>query len=115
MASYLNSMGLFYPWMCCIVFVVYFHLWMMLFQGQALAKINIGDVLDSDGNWTGALDAFEESYRYLSILWFFWWTFILWRIEKLRSNCIDGFLISFNFGERSSFHVGHICHNLRKN
>ncbi|XP_062147613.1 protein TONSOKU [Alnus glutinosa] len=32
-------------------------------EGQALAKINIGDVLDSDGNWTGALDAFEESYR----------------------------------------------------
>jgi hypothetical protein len=37
--------------------------WIVLFQGQALAKINIGDVLDSDGNWTGALDAFEESYR----------------------------------------------------
>ncbi|XP_042971160.1 protein TONSOKU-like isoform X1 [Carya illinoinensis] len=32
-------------------------------EGQALAKINIGNVLDSDGNWTGALDAFEESYR----------------------------------------------------
>ncbi|GMY12399.1 protein TONSOKU isoform X1 [Fagus crenata] len=32
-------------------------------EGQALAKINIGDVLDSNGNWTGALDAFEESYR----------------------------------------------------
>ncbi|KAG6660769.1 hypothetical protein CIPAW_03G127600 [Carya illinoinensis] len=32
-------------------------------EGQALAKINIGNVLDSDGDWTGALDAFEESYR----------------------------------------------------
>ncbi|XP_034683390.1 protein TONSOKU [Vitis riparia] len=32
-------------------------------EGQALAKINIGDVLDSDGNWAGALDAFEEGYR----------------------------------------------------
>ncbi|KAF3945413.1 hypothetical protein CMV_028214 [Castanea mollissima] len=32
-------------------------------EGQALAKINIGYILDSDGNCTGALDAFEESYR----------------------------------------------------
>ncbi|XP_057495942.1 protein TONSOKU isoform X1 [Actinidia eriantha] len=31
-------------------------------EGQALAKINIGDVLDSDGNWAGALNAFEEGY-----------------------------------------------------
>lgn len=34
-----------------------------LFQGQALAKINIGDVLDSSGDWAGALQAFEEGYR----------------------------------------------------
>jgi hypothetical protein len=33
------------------------------FQGQALAKINIGDVLDCDGDWMGALNAFEEGYR----------------------------------------------------
>ncbi|XP_047327706.1 protein TONSOKU [Impatiens glandulifera] len=32
-------------------------------EGQALAKINIGTVLDSDGNLSGALDAFEEGYR----------------------------------------------------
>ncbi|KAF5186739.1 Tonsoku-like protein [Thalictrum thalictroides] len=32
-------------------------------EGQALAKINIGDVLDGDGNWTGALEAFKEGYR----------------------------------------------------
>ncbi|KAA8531034.1 hypothetical protein F0562_005743 [Nyssa sinensis] len=32
-------------------------------EGQALAKINIGHVLDSDGNWQGALGAFEEGYR----------------------------------------------------
>ncbi|KAL6286684.1 hypothetical protein ACE6H2_011074 [Prunus campanulata] len=32
-------------------------------EGQALTKINVGDVLDSDNNWEGALDAFEESYR----------------------------------------------------
>uniref|UniRef100_A0A5B6ZRH6 Protein TONSOKU n=1 Tax=Davidia involucrata TaxID=16924 RepID=A0A5B6ZRH6_DAVIN len=32
-------------------------------EGQALAKINIGHVLDSDGNWQGALEAFEEGYR----------------------------------------------------
>ncbi|XP_048140163.1 protein TONSOKU isoform X4 [Rhodamnia argentea] len=32
-------------------------------EGQALVKINIGDVLDCDGNWAGALDAFEEGYR----------------------------------------------------
>ncbi|KAL5752076.1 hypothetical protein ACOSQ2_022583 [Xanthoceras sorbifolium] len=32
-------------------------------EGQALAKINIGDSLDCDGDWTGALDAFEEGYR----------------------------------------------------
>ncbi|GFY91241.1 tetratricopeptide repeat (TPR)-containing protein [Actinidia rufa] len=31
-------------------------------EGQALAKINIGDVLDSDGNWAGALNSFEEGY-----------------------------------------------------
>ncbi|XP_059644880.1 protein TONSOKU [Cornus florida] len=32
-------------------------------EGQALVKINIGDVLDSGGNWTGALEAFQEGYR----------------------------------------------------
>ncbi|KAJ6419255.1 hypothetical protein OIU84_029382 [Salix udensis] len=32
-------------------------------EGQALAKINIGDVLDCDGDWMGALNAFEEGYR----------------------------------------------------
>ncbi|OMO57086.1 Leucine-rich repeat, ribonuclease inhibitor subtype [Corchorus capsularis] len=32
-------------------------------EGQALAKINIGNVLDSKGDWTGALEAFEEGYR----------------------------------------------------
>ncbi|KAM7257408.1 hypothetical protein ACFE04_013149 [Oxalis oulophora] len=32
-------------------------------EGQALAKVNIGNVLDSDGDWTGALNAFEEGYR----------------------------------------------------
>ncbi|XP_056168052.1 protein TONSOKU isoform X3 [Syzygium oleosum] len=32
-------------------------------EGQALVKINIGDVLDCDGNWAGALDSFEEGYR----------------------------------------------------
>ncbi|KAL2241219.1 UNVERIFIED_CONTAM: Protein TONSOKU [Sesamum indicum] len=29
-------------------------------KGQALAKINIGDVLDSSGDWEGALGAFKE-------------------------------------------------------
>ncbi|KAJ0983759.1 hypothetical protein J5N97_002115 [Dioscorea zingiberensis] len=32
-------------------------------EGQALVKINIGEVLDSCGNWIGALEAFEEGYR----------------------------------------------------
>ncbi|XP_075081059.1 protein TONSOKU isoform X4 [Nicotiana tabacum] len=32
-------------------------------EGQALAKINIGNILDSNGNWGGALVAFEEGYR----------------------------------------------------
>ncbi|XP_026420817.1 protein TONSOKU-like isoform X2 [Papaver somniferum] len=32
-------------------------------EGQALAKINIGDVLDSQGDWIGALEAFKEGYR----------------------------------------------------
>ncbi|GAB2283147.1 hypothetical protein Dimus_017676 [Dionaea muscipula] len=32
-------------------------------EGQALAKINIGNVLDSDGDWVGALHVFEEGYR----------------------------------------------------
>ncbi|XP_017977769.1 PREDICTED: protein TONSOKU isoform X1 [Theobroma cacao] len=32
-------------------------------EGQALAKINIGDVLDCSGDWTGALEAFEEGCR----------------------------------------------------
>lgn len=29
-----------------------------------MAKLNIGNALDSDGNWEEALAAFEESYRY---------------------------------------------------
>ncbi|VVA98138.1 unnamed protein product [Arabis nemorensis] len=33
-------------------------------EGQALAKINIGDGLDCIGEWTGALQAFEEGYRF---------------------------------------------------
>ncbi|XP_031476796.1 protein TONSOKU isoform X2 [Nymphaea colorata] len=32
-------------------------------KGQSLAKTNIGAALDSDGDWLGALDAFEEGYR----------------------------------------------------
>ncbi|KAL3650013.1 hypothetical protein CASFOL_006416 [Castilleja foliolosa] len=32
-------------------------------EGQALAKINIGDVLDSSGDWAGALDAFQKGHR----------------------------------------------------
>ncbi|KAK1300783.1 Protein TONSOKU [Acorus calamus] len=32
-------------------------------EGQALAKINIGEVLDSSGDWAGALEAFKEGYR----------------------------------------------------
>ncbi|KAG8642972.1 hypothetical protein MANES_12G152000v8 [Manihot esculenta] len=32
-------------------------------EGEALAKISIGDILDCDGDFTGALNAFEESYR----------------------------------------------------
>ncbi|KAL4289560.1 hypothetical protein GQ457_14G006290 [Hibiscus cannabinus] len=32
-------------------------------EGQALAKINIGDILDCNGDWTGALEAFKEGYR----------------------------------------------------
>jgi hypothetical protein len=35
----------------------------VLFQGQALAKVNIGNVLDSCGDWAGALQAYEEGYR----------------------------------------------------
>ncbi|XP_024992039.1 protein TONSOKU [Cynara cardunculus var. scolymus] len=31
-------------------------------EGQALAKINLGDVLDSVGKWANALDAFSEGY-----------------------------------------------------
>ncbi|KAL6911597.1 hypothetical protein ACP4OV_000402 [Aristida adscensionis] len=31
-------------------------------EGQALAKVNIGNVLDSSGDWAGALQAFEEGY-----------------------------------------------------
>ncbi|CAJ1937877.1 unnamed protein product [Sphenostylis stenocarpa] len=31
-------------------------------EGQALVKINIGNVLDSTNNWREALDAFQESY-----------------------------------------------------
>ncbi|OMO98309.1 Leucine-rich repeat, ribonuclease inhibitor subtype [Corchorus olitorius] len=34
-------------------------------EGQALAKINIGDVLDCKGDWTGALEAFAEGYSKL--------------------------------------------------
>ncbi|XP_021713921.1 protein TONSOKU-like [Chenopodium quinoa] len=32
-------------------------------EGQALAKINLGDVLDSEGDWRGALMEFQEGYR----------------------------------------------------
>nr|WPC94901.1 TSK [Cyathula capitata] len=32
-------------------------------EGQAIAKINVGDVLDSKGDWVAAYKAFEEGYR----------------------------------------------------
>ncbi|CAD6249212.1 unnamed protein product [Miscanthus lutarioriparius] len=32
-------------------------------EGQALAKVNIGNVLDSCADWPGALQAYEEGYR----------------------------------------------------
>ncbi|URE05448.1 TPR [Musa troglodytarum] len=32
-------------------------------KGQALVKINIGQILDASGDWAGALEAFEEGYR----------------------------------------------------
>ncbi|KAJ7945273.1 Protein TONSOKU like [Quillaja saponaria] len=32
-------------------------------EGQAFAKNNIGNVLDNDGDWRGALDAYKQSYR----------------------------------------------------
>ncbi|KAK9678734.1 hypothetical protein RND81_11G230100 [Saponaria officinalis] len=32
-------------------------------EGQAIVKINIGNILDADGDWTGALKTFEEGYR----------------------------------------------------
>ncbi|KAM0896424.1 hypothetical protein ACQ4PT_023195 [Festuca glaucescens] len=32
-------------------------------EGQALSKVNTGNVLDSCGKWAGALQAFEEGYR----------------------------------------------------
>jgi len=37
---------------------------MVIVQGQAIVKINMGDVLDSEGNWLAALKTFEEGYRY---------------------------------------------------
>ena len=39
------------------------YLGYMKFQGQALAKVNIGNVLDSCGKHADALEAFEEGYR----------------------------------------------------
>lgn len=51
--------------MCGIIFL---PLTLNLYcQGQALAKINIGAVLDSAGDWAGALQSFEEGYRFLLI------------------------------------------------
>ncbi|KNA11275.1 hypothetical protein SOVF_136660 isoform B [Spinacia oleracea] len=32
-------------------------------EGQALVKISMGDILDSEGDWKGALREFEEGYR----------------------------------------------------
>ncbi|KAK4393815.1 protein TONSOKU [Sesamum angolense] len=40
-------------------------------EGQALAKINIGDVLDSSGDWEGALGAFQEGYRQVPLPYIF--------------------------------------------
>ncbi|XP_057544587.1 protein TONSOKU isoform X1 [Amaranthus tricolor] len=32
-------------------------------EGQAIVKINMGDILDSKGDWKAALDAFKEGYN----------------------------------------------------
>ncbi|XP_073150309.1 protein TONSOKU isoform X2 [Henckelia pumila] len=32
-------------------------------EGQAMTKINMGNTLDSNADWAGALDAFKEGYR----------------------------------------------------
>lgn len=49
-------------WVIFLLFVLWTDR-LAIFQGQALAKINIGDVLDSDGNYAGALNAFKEGYE----------------------------------------------------
>lgn len=33
------------------------------FQGQALVKINIGNIFYCNGDWKGALKEYEEGYR----------------------------------------------------
>lgn len=33
------------------------------FQGQALARISIGNTFDSKGDWASSLAAFKEGYR----------------------------------------------------
>lgn len=60
-----------------------------LFQGQALAKINIGDVLDCDGDWAGALDAFEEGYRYS-----FFFSFLTFLVNQIITGNMESVMAS---------------------
>lgn len=49
---------------CMLVpLVVHLHNLCYDIKGQALVKINIGAVFDCNGDWTGALNAYEEGYR----------------------------------------------------
>lgn len=52
--------------MCCTVLLLFDRCLLSTgnAQGQVLTKINLGDILDNEGDRKGALDAFEESYRY---------------------------------------------------
>ncbi|KAG8383782.1 hypothetical protein BUALT_Bualt04G0049500 [Buddleja alternifolia] len=68
-------------------------------EGQALAKINIGDVLDASGNLAGALDAFKEGYRQMI-------TYSL-SLDKKRI-AVKGNLCSLKLSALENMHYSHM-------
>ncbi|KAL0379188.1 UNVERIFIED_CONTAM: protein TONSOKU [Sesamum radiatum] len=75
-------------------------------EGQALAKINIGDVLDSSGDWEGALDQsdvhFGSFYLLISFIVLFW----LHSIPHLMA--VKGNLPSLQLSALENMHYSHM-------
>ncbi|GFP84877.1 protein tonsoku [Phtheirospermum japonicum] len=76
-------------------------------EGQALAKINIGDVLDSSGDWAGALDAFQKGHRQIEFCPKIY-LILAENVVLLDRIAVDGNLSSLQLSALENIHYSHM-------